>query len=937
MSNHYFLAMKSNADSGLIKSIRYLTADEYANLAAKDANTLYLQDFGTSIPLSAATLEATADKLYWRASDTESSVLGSVSQSGDTITFTKYSKTSGSSAVTKGTTVISVPHWTSRLYLGDSTSSAAYLSVSSSPYIKLIENGALRDSIRFVQGTGILTSSDASGNLTTKIDYANALRRHVMSGSDALATIADTSITSYAYSSQPSDFPVANHSTIYTDRDVGTPYQIVVGDVSYYLWKKSLSGSTWTKMYSGYADHAAYVDNLSIAIPNNTNQLTNGANFAVLTDVVKYNDTLMNTNPFGGKHLYVNSMDNAMYAADKKWWVTGTLHKRVVDGVTYPYKDTSITDVNVNPYVDSPSVGDVDVSVLFDGSYESNITIPVDEYLVVDVKFSSDGATEFGGYPYGSYYISYYYNKIPDSAYLRVYNTYSPHTVGWKLYQFSDYNNGGSVNRIQILSDGGDFQRKELQFVIFSGSSVTAGPTQIDYRLDRPNLSRDGATVTKYGWQALYYDFVWYNNHAETVHISKSGVVTSPSFVGNLTGTASNASKLSNYPITSTGSNFGGVVVVGSDGVAEVGKYFDFHVTSSETSDYSVRLVAQSNSGNTVNLPVVSGTLPTIENANTWPASQTFGSQMVSTVATGTAPFSITSTTGVTNLNSDYVDGYHASNLWRCDGAVWDPGANVSLTPTANGQEWSFDIHRGSYTGCYWHVWDESLGTMLAVYPDDGHVEMPYGIVSKNIQNSISTESFTPANIYCTNGTSDNYIRKITASDFISKLGLITTSNIGSQNVNYASSAGYANKLLGSYTYNGGQQPPNYFGTNRIGGLMMNTTVNGNTDFKDFLIMDCYDGSDAGGAVAIGVDRSGLGGRRNISDKLSQVISQREADLKTDVGGASTYCRYFKIKFDNEDRPYLIAFGHLLQEAVRIPERLQLIWGLLFISFTELL
>jgi len=66
-------------------------------------------------------------------------------------------------------------------------------------------------------------------------------------------------------------------------------------------------------------------------------------------------------------------------------------------------------------------------------------------------------------------------------------------------------------------------------------------------------------------------------------------------------------------------------------------------------------------------------------------------------------------------------------------------------------------------------------------------------------------------------------------------------------------------KVLGSYTANGGQQPPSYFGKNRIGFLMMNTTVGTDNTYKDWMIMDCYDANDAGGATAIGVSRTELG------------------------------------------------------------------------------
>lgn len=66
------------------------------------------------------------------------------------------------------------------------------------------------------------------------------------------------------------------------------------------------------------------------------------------------------------------------------------------------------------------------------------------------------------------------------------------------------------------------------------------------------------------------------------------------------------------------------------------------------------------------------------------------------------------------------------------------------------------------------------------------------------------------------------------------------------------------NYVVGSYTGNGGQQKPNYFGTNKVGFLMMNTTVNGDSNCKDWIIMDCYGGNDIGGSVALGVNRQKL-------------------------------------------------------------------------------
>jgi hypothetical protein len=72
-------------------------------------------------------------------------------------------------------------------------------------------------------------------------------------------------------------------------------------------------------------------------------------------------------------------------------------------------------------------------------------------------------------------------------------------------------------------------------------------------------------------------------------------------------------------------------------------------------------------------------------------------------------------------------------------------------------------------------------------------------------------------------------------------------------------SATYAHKVRGEYTGNGGQQNPNYFGTNWVGFRMMNTTVGTDSQYKDWIISDCCSGNDVGGAVAFGMNRQSLG------------------------------------------------------------------------------
>lgn len=151
---------------------------------------------------------------------------------------------------------------------------------------------------------------------------------------------------------------------------------------------------------------------------------------------------------------------------------------------------------------------------------------------------------------------------------------------------------------------------------------------------------------------------------------------------------------------------------------------------------------------------------------------------------------------------------------------------------------------------------------------DTGLIELPdYPTIPTSLKNPF------PLMIYSNSGS------LLTTYDGSSEKTLtLKYSDVGaaaaSHTHNYAASntaGGAANWLYGTYTNNGGQQGPNYFGRNKIGALMMNTTINGNINYKDFLIMDCYSGTDAGGAVAFGVGRQVLGAyiMRSDADRAS--------------------------------------------------------------------
>lgn len=115
--------------------------------------------------------------------------------------------------------------------------------------------------------------------------------------------------------------------------------------------------------------------------------------------------------------------------------------------------------------------------------------------------------------------------------------------------------------------------------------------------------SLDKAGLT-YLWSKLKAKL---NGKADAVHTHSASEVSGLSKVA----TSNSYNDLSNKPTILSAANKGynGAITAGADGVAEMGKYIDFHSTSNGTSDYSTRFVCTGDHKNSVNLPSAAGTL----------------------------------------------------------------------------------------------------------------------------------------------------------------------------------------------------------------------------------------------------------------------------------------------------------------------------------------
>lgn len=79
----------------------------------------------------------------------------------------------------------------------------------------------------------------------------------------------------------------------------------------------------------------------------------------------------------------------------------------------------------------------------------------------------------------------------------------------------------------------------------------------------------------------------------------------------------------------------------------------------------------------------------TLTTAQTVSGIKTFSTQQKFTVATGTSPFTVSSTTVVSNLNADMLDGYHRSNLYSgIDAWIGAVGLTKTISVTGSSSTW---------------------------------------------------------------------------------------------------------------------------------------------------------------------------------------------------------------------------------------------------------
>ena len=140
------------------------------------------------------------------------------------------------------------------------------------------------------------------------------------------------------------------------------------------------------------------------------------------------------------------------------------------------------------------------------------------------------------------------------------------------------------------------------------------------------------------------------------------------------------------------------------------------------------------------------------------------GTQLISTIATGTSPLKVTSTTVVTNLNSDLLDGLHETSFFRARGdqSIASSVPTTTELATSNNLCGSWNV---KYTGASGHLVQFNAGSGSTRYMQF------YSTYSGSLYWRNSTDSTLNTKSWKTIVDSANYTAYINPANFVTALG----------------------------------------------------------------------------------------------------------------------------------------------------------------------
>lgn len=274
----------------------------------------------------------------------------------------------------------------------------------------------------------------------------------------------------------------------------------------------------------------------NITVPTKTSELTNDSKFVKNADILLPLSQLSN--------VRIANLDDALWCADKRFYVIASVHPITVNGITYPHTDTSKAVTDDNYIVDSTpteiynSIDNANIiSNLFDGSTGTgfNRYVSSDNYIKIRIlpipdrqdNYSPSGSSAFfSHYPYGGFVLTTYYGEGASNVKYACYNKWESQGVGWK---FHDCVHVGPKNGDVVtwrIDDEGNYQRTVVDFWFIGTGDTTKSlrPTSIYWLRYRPtNINDENSYFSKYVNEDLVNDVSWKQRGVTTAKISATG------------------------------------------------------------------------------------------------------------------------------------------------------------------------------------------------------------------------------------------------------------------------------------------------------------------------------------------------------------------------------------------------------------------------------
>lgn len=276
------------------------------------------------------------------------------------------------------------------------------------------------------------------------------------------------------------------------------------------------------------------------------------------------------------------------------------------------------------------------------------------------------------------------YFNINGTAGTAVKANNTPTTAWWHILRFNHANSSGYYTDLAVPFNANSLYYKRVA----AGALVNGKWVRILDELNYTSYVNPANFVTSLGTNGNY---VTWTKNGTTNNLTVPFATTSNVLndLGNKTaisGTTAGQSGLRLYGVYNNGYpvNFGNVLNIGGQGYGEL--LFQWTGDSNPGHLYyrSKRDVASQAWSNWVTIldnnnysSTLDGRYVTLATNQTVSGIKTFSTQQKFTVATGTSPFTVSSTTVVSNLNADMLDGWHLNYILK-DGYVTSGTAGLS-------------------------------------------------------------------------------------------------------------------------------------------------------------------------------------------------------------------------------------------------------------------